>query len=508
MAYSSGGTDGGKNEQVILLLAESRDAGSIPLVLDRVGVSSVVCATAEEIGSEIDRGVGALLMEEEMLSPSIKECLVRTLDHQPPWSELPIIVLLRPGPETEVSRDALFLPGDVTLVERPVRVNTLVAIVRSALRSRRRQYLMRDQLRALEESETRYRTLFDSMDEGFCIIEVVFDGNEKPTDYRFLVTNPAFEKQTSLSNVQGKRVRELLPELEEHWFEIYCRVALTGEPARFQRRAEQLQRWYDVYAFRFKQPEKRQVAILFNDITESKRAEEERERLVADLEHSNRELQQFAHAASHDLQEPLRMVSSYMQLLQRKYGGKLDETADTYIHYAVDGTRRMQSLIEGLLKYSRIGRADFAWVDTNKSFADATANLATAIEESQAEVTSTRLPTIWGDATQMLQLMQNLISNGLKYRKPDVHPHVFVTAELGAQEWLFSVRDNGIGIKQEDFDKIFQIFQRLHTQEEYSGTGIGLASCKKIIEQHQGRIWLESTPGEGTTFFFTIPQKI
>jgi light-regulated signal transduction histidine kinase (bacteriophytochrome) len=233
---------------------------------------------------------------------------------------------------------------------------------------------------------------------------------------------------------------------------------------------------------------------------------EERERLVADLERSNRDLQQFAHIASHDLQEPLRMVASYMGLLESRYKGRLDEKADTYIHFAVDGAKRMQTLVEGLLNYSRIVRPKITWIDLQQTFADATANLAAAIRESHAEVSSSKLPTVWGDATQMLQLFQNLISNGIKYKRPGIPPHVMVSATQQQDEWVFSVKDNGIGMKEEDHEMIFRMFHRLHTKEEYPGTGIGLASCKKIVEQHQGRIWVESTPGKGTTIFFAIPS--
>jgi light-regulated signal transduction histidine kinase (bacteriophytochrome) len=252
--------------------------------------------------------------------------------------------------------------------------------------------------------------------------------------------------------------------------------------------------------------------LTVRDITERRKAEEslqaskeELERLLSEVQRSNQDLQQFAYVASHDLQEPLRMVSGFLELLERRYQHVLDEKAKAYIEHAVDGAKRMQSLIEGLLKYSRIAHAEFGWVDTSVTFADAIANLATAISESGAEVTGRELPTIWGDATQMLQLFQNLISNGIKYRKPDVPPRVNVSAERIKREWVFAMKDNGIGIDSHDFDRVFKIFQRLHTREEYPGTGIGLASCKKIVEQHGGRIWIESMPGEGSTFYFSLP---
>lgn len=244
------------------------------------------------------------------------------------------------------------------------------------------------------------------------------------------------------------------------------------------------------------------------DITERKRVEEDRERLIADLARSNQELEQFAYVASHDLQEPLRMVSSYMQLLEKRYKGQLDEKADTYIHFAVDGAQRMQKLIEGLLAYSRITRqgAEFRPVDTNKVFAQAVENLSAAIRESGAVVAEEApLPTVAGDEMQLVQLFQNLIANAVKYRKPDLPPLVQVAARREGAEWVFSVHDNGIGIDPRYFERVFLLFQRLHTRQEYPGTGIGLSLCKRIVERHHGRLWVESTPGEGATFFFTLP---
>jgi PAS domain S-box-containing protein len=243
------------------------------------------------------------------------------------------------------------------------------------------------------------------------------------------------------------------------------------------------------------------------DITERKRAEEEMEQLLTELARSNRELEQFAYVASHDLQEPLRMVASYVQLLKKKYRGKLDEKAMQYIDFAVDGSVRMQKLIEGLLAYSRISRRSnqFKMISANEIFSQAVANLAAIIGENQAKITRDYLPLLSGDETQLIQLFQNLLSNAIKYRQPDILPVVHVSAKLEKKEWVFAVRDNGIGIEPQYFDRIFLIFQRLHTRREYAGTGLGLALCKRIVERHHGRIWVESTPGRGSTFFFTLP---
>ncbi len=237
------------------------------------------------------------------------------------------------------------------------------------------------------------------------------------------------------------------------------------------------------------------------------KSEQQLKQALSDLERSNKELEQFAYVASHDLQEPLRMISSYTQLLADKYKDVLDETAQKYINYAVDGALRLQRQIVDLLRYSRVGTrgAPSEPVDSHALLGESIHNLAAIIEESQAIVTNDDLPYVKADPAQLVQVFQNLIENAIKYRGAYL-PYVHIRVEDNDHEWVFSVRDNGIGIDQQYKDKIFVIFQRLHTQQEYSGTGIGLALCKRIINRHGGKIWFESEPGKGSTFYFTLPK--
>jgi PAS domain S-box-containing protein len=244
------------------------------------------------------------------------------------------------------------------------------------------------------------------------------------------------------------------------------------------------------------------------DVSGRKQAEAALEQYAGELARSNAELEQFAYVASHDLQEPLRMVTLYTQLLEKRYKARLDADADEFIDYVVDGAKRMHQLINDLLSYSRVSShgKEFELTDCETVLKRALTNLRTAVEESRAEVTHDALPTLLADGMQLVQLFQNLLSNALKFRGEEP-PRVHVSAAPDGKKWLFSVRDNGIGINPDCAERIFIIFQRLHGIKDYPGTGIGLAICKRIVQRHGGRIWVESEPGKGATFHFTLPMR-
>lgn len=356
---------------------------------------------------------------------------------------------------------------------------------------------------AVRESEARYRSLFDDVPVGLYRTSPerqILDANPAlvkmlgyPDRETFLKTKAADMHVDS----QARKRWQALVEREAivHNFKMQMRcfdgsVLWVKDSARAVYDANGRVLYYEG---------------ALEDITERKGAEEALRQTMAELARSNAELEQFAYVASHDLQEPLRMVASYMQLLQRRYQGKLGADAEEFIAYAVDGARRMQALINDLLAYSRVSSRGkpFEPIDCEVVLDEALVNLQMATEESGAVIIRDPLPTVMADGTQLMQLFQNLIGNAIKFQNEKV-PHIHVSTERQGREWVFSVRDNGIGIDPQYYERIFAIFQRLHTREEYPGTGIGLAICRRIVERHGGRIWVESQSGEGSTFHFAI----
>jgi PAS domain S-box-containing protein len=390
-------------------------------------------------------------------------------------------------------------PTDYT--EKEVELVSFIADVAWEITKRKRAE------EALRRREKQYSELFDNMIDGFAYCKMVFE-NGKPQDFIYLSVNHTFETLTGLKNVVGKRVTEVIPgirEVDPELFEIYGRVSLTGKPEKFELFVEALKMWFSISVY---SPEKEFFVAVFDVITKRKRAEEELHKLTDELKRSNEDLQQFAHVASHDLQEPLRGVASFARLLEKRYKGKLDEKADEFIDYMIDDTKRMQLLIKDLLEYSRVSVRAIAFRPTNCSVAleQAIYNLRSAIEESGVEVTYDLLPTVMGDEAQLSRLFQNLIGNAIKFRGQEPIK-IHISARLKEDEWIFSIRDTGIGIDPKQAERIFVIFQRLHTRGEYPGTGIGLSICKRIVERHGGQIWVESELGKGSTFYFTIPDR-
>lgn len=311
-------------------------------------------------------------------------------------------------------------------------------------------------------------------------------------------------------SILGKSHYEVFPRLPARWQEIHQRC-LQGVGEQCE---EDLfvgvngqQHWekWEIRPWTNSNGDISGIILVTEVITEQRQAKEQLRQLNQKLLQSNRDLEQFAYVASHDLQEPLRAIASYAQLFARKYQGSLDAQADKYIHYVVEGAARMQQLIEDLLDFSRIGThgKELQPIDLEIILNQVCNNLKIAISQSQALVAHQPLPIVIGDQTQLIQLFQNLIANALKFRKSET-PKVQIKAIQQANKWLISVSDNGIGIEADYFERIFIIFQRLHSRREYPGTGIGLAVCQKIVERHGGDIWLESTLGVGTTFYLTL----
>lgn len=266
--------------------------------------------------------------------------------------------------------------------------------------------------------------------------------------------------------------------------------------------------WLDCRLMPFVSSGEQHLLTLVTDITESRQIEEDAVLIMHELKQSNSELERFAYVASHDLQEPLRVIASYLQLIERRYADKLDEKGRDFIARTVSAAKRMQNMIEDLLAYSRVMTKGgvFESVSLGEACSDALNNLAVSIKKSKAEIRTVPLPQVLADRSQMIRLFQNLIGNAIKFCNKD-RPVILVNCEDAKTEWIVSVKDNGIGISEEFYPRIFQVFQRLHTRDEYSGSGIGLAVCQRIVERHDGRIWVSSVQGEGSTFFFSIPKE-
>ncbi|AFM24768.1 ATP-binding protein [Desulfomonile tiedjei] len=325
-------------------------------------------------------------------------------------------------------------------------------------------------------------------------------------DYHVLFANRSFRE--IFGDHEGRRCFEYCFGLEAPCeFCETCNVLKTNEPHHGER-VTAGGSIIDTYAFPFTDGNGAPLILKIGiDITVQRQTEKDLEKTLNDLVRSNADLEQFAYIASHDLQEPVRSVSNALQMLEKEHKGKLGQDSDLLIHFAIEQSRRMQALIQDLLKYSRIQSRGqtFTMVDTQEVLKHSILNLERLIGERGTKVTHSEMPTVFGDSTQLLQVFQNLIGNAIKFGREE-SPHIHVSAERGPREWSFSVQDNGIGIEAEYFDRIFEVFQQLNRTDTFTGTGIGLAIVKKIVERHGGRVWVESELGEGAIFRFTIPN--
>jgi len=354
-------------------------------------------------------------------------------------------------------------------------------------------------------------SIFDRMIEGVQIID---------RDSRYVYVNDAVAAhgKSTRQALQGKLMVDCYPGIDKT--EVFARIRSCIGEQRFHNMVNEFQ-FPDGSTGYFQlriQPIPEGALILSFDVTEQRRAEiamkdlnreldaRVQERTAA-LRRSNEELLQFAYVASHDLREPLRTVTSFVQLIEQRYGPRLDERGHKYIRFAVDATRRMEILITDLLELSRIETSSQAFVrtETKDAVRRAMENLADLIAVEQADVVVGELPDVVGDPSQLVRLFQNLLSNAIKFRRSGVRPEIEINALREGDFWSFCVRDNGIGVAEEDHERIFQMFQRLHSRAEYPGSGIGLAICRKIVERHGGRIRVESSKGEGASFIFTLP---
>ncbi|HLH00981.1 MAG TPA: ATP-binding protein [Bryobacteraceae bacterium] len=377
--------------QVLIHAPFGRDAELIQRVLAHAQIGSEICATLPELEAALDRADAAILGDEALQAKPVVETLAARLSQQPPWSDIPLLMMTSGGTETGSSRQRLQLIaplGNVMLLERPLRIPTLVSAVKGALRARQHQYQIRDLL---------------------------------------------------------------------------------------------VQRERDVHAIELSNEELRRL---------------------------NAELQQFAYSASHDLREPLRVISLYCEVIKKQFGGQLGPAGDQFIKYMVESVRRMEQLLTDLLNYTRstaVGEDPAALVDANIPLQRALTNLGPDIEQSGITIATDAMPQVRVHEFHLEQLFQNLIGNAIKYRSPK-NPTADIRVKQEGDFWLFSIADNGIGIDPQYADIIFGLFKRLHQKEEYSGTGIGLAICKRIVERYGGRIWVDSDLGKGAIFYFTLPH--
>jgi len=400
-------------------------------------------------------------------------------------------------------KDGTEFPVEISLSPLKTEEGTLVS---SAIRDITQRKRAEETLR---NSEEKYRTLFDSVDEGVCTIEVLFDGNDKPIDYRFLEVNASFEKQTGIQNARGRSMREIAPQHEEHWFETYGRIALTGEPARFENRAEQLGRWYDVYALRVGEPKKRQLVIFFKDITERKRFEQE-------LREANRRKSEFLANMSHELRTPLNGIIGFSEFLVDEKPGKLNDKQKEYLNDILNSGQHLLQLINDVLDLSKVEAGKMELYPETFTLSKAVDEVCSVISPLAKKKNiaihqeiSPAVGSVTLDQQKFKQVLYNLLSNAVKFTDDGGRVEI-VAGPHESNRLRLRVRDTGIGIIPEDLGKLFVEFQQLDSgsARRYEGTGLGLALTKKIVEFQHGTIAVESAPGKGSTFTVILPLAV
>jgi len=360
----------------------------------------------------------------------------------------------------------------------------------------------------LRESEERYHSLFENMSEGFALHEIICDELGMPYDYRFLDVNPAFEALTGLKRDQivGRSVKQVLPGEDPKWIKLYGEVTMTGEPIHFENYSPVLKRHYEVFAYR---SAPHRFAVILMDVTDRKQAEIELKKQTVLLEEANKEMESFSYSVSHDLRAPLRAIDGYSRMILKRKADKFDEETQRQFMLIRDSTQRMSQLIDDILAFSRLGKQSVVMseMDMTGLFGSVWEELRMSDPERQLTLKMDPLPPGMGDHALIRQVIVNILANAIKFTKTRDVALIEVGGHEKENEHVYFIRDNGAGFDMQYYDKLFAVFQRLHHNDDYEGTGVGLAIVQRIIKRHGGRVWAEGEVGKGAAFYFTLPVK-